>query len=232
MAKDAFWFPHDSNAAGDRKTVRLVLKLGMEGYGVYWRLIETLRDQPDYAYPLDLLPALAGSCRTTADIIQMVVDDYDLFMYDGNGNFYSESLRERMQAWDSKRERASTGGKSGADKRWHSRPSAKPITTPLLITEEKKIEQNTKQEIDLPDWIDAGTWNEFLGMRKTIKKPATHRAQTLIISKLGKLREQGADPNEVLNQSIVNSWQDVYPLKDGANRLPATEQKLREFEVG
>lgn len=34
------WFKHDSNASIDAKLKRLRLKYGMEGYGVYWYLLE------------------------------------------------------------------------------------------------------------------------------------------------------------------------------------------------
>lgn len=56
MSKDAYYFTHDSNAKDDPKCALLIDQLGMEGYGIYWMLIEVLRDQPDYKYPLALLP--------------------------------------------------------------------------------------------------------------------------------------------------------------------------------
>ena len=53
-------------------------------------------------------------------------------------------------------------------------------------------------------------------MRKQIKKPlATDRAIELAIKKLDKL--SGGDNDkaiEILNQSILNSWQGLFPLKD------------------
>ena len=52
------YFPHDSNAKDDPKCVLLIEQLGMEGYGIYWMLVETLRDQPNYRYPIILIPAL------------------------------------------------------------------------------------------------------------------------------------------------------------------------------
>jgi len=59
------------------------------------------------------------------------------------------------------------------------------------------------------------TFHDYLTMRKGIKKPATDRAITLVINKLNKLSE-GDDYKAlaILNQSILNSWQDVYPLKE------------------
>ena len=58
MSKDAYYFPHDSNAKDDPKCVLLIEQLGMEGYGIYWMLIETLREQPDYTYPVANILAL------------------------------------------------------------------------------------------------------------------------------------------------------------------------------
>lgn len=62
-------------------------------------------------------------------------------------------------------------------------------------------------------------WNGFLEMRRTIKKPATPRAQDLIIKKLREL--SGSSSNmaiQILNQSTTKCWQDVYEWKpDSAN---------------
>lgn len=77
--KDAYYFPHDSNAKDDPKCVLLIEQLGMEGYGIYWMLIEVLREQPDYTYPLALLPALARRYNTTYEKVKTVVCAYDLF---------------------------------------------------------------------------------------------------------------------------------------------------------
>ena len=46
--KDAYYFPHDCNARNDPKILALRSVFGAEGYGVYWMLIEILREQPDY----------------------------------------------------------------------------------------------------------------------------------------------------------------------------------------
>ena len=60
-----------------------------------------------------------------------------------------------------------------------------------------------------------GVLVEFIKMRKLIKKPLTNRALKNIISKLKKLAgEDVALAGAILDQSITNSWQDIYPLKD------------------
>jgi len=73
MNKDAYYFPHDSNAKDDPKCVLLIEQLGMEDYGIYWMLVEVLREQPDYTYPLSLLPALARRYNTTSEKVKAVL---------------------------------------------------------------------------------------------------------------------------------------------------------------
>lgn len=75
--------------------------------------------------------------------------------------------------------------------------------------------------VELPTWIPADTWLDFEQMRKAIRKPMTPAASRLTIQKLDELRQQGEDPQRVLEQSIQNSWVGVFPLK-GARGTPAS----------
>lgn len=71
-----------------------------------------------------------------------------------------------------------------------------------------------KQEVfEIPSFINPEIWKDFEAMRKQVKRPMSERAKKLIVSKLQSLGEDKA--NEILEQSIVNCWQDVYPLKTG-----------------
>lgn len=81
---------------------------------------------------------------------------------------------------------------------------------PVLHSSSSSSRQKTRV---LPDWVDPKTWADFLAMRREIRKPATDRAQVLLLGKLDWLRAQGNEPNAVLEQSIRNGWQDVFPLK-------------------
>ena len=66
----------------------------------------------------------------------------------------------------------------------------------------------------LPPELDADLWQEFMLMRQKIRKPATNRAKWLLIGKLANLEKEGNNPRHVLQQSIRNSWQDVFPLRE------------------
>lgn len=62
------------------------------------------------------------------------------------------------------------------------------------------------------------TFSEFLEMRKRIKKPATEKAIELIKNKLHKLSNGNEQLQiNILEQSIISSWQDVYELKTNNN---------------
>ncbi len=47
-----FWFPHDSDAAGDPKTRRVMRRYGAAGYGRWWLLCEALASEPGHALPI------------------------------------------------------------------------------------------------------------------------------------------------------------------------------------
>jgi hypothetical protein len=50
-------------------------------------------------------------------------------------------------------------------------------------------------------------------MRRTIRKPLTSEAELLVFKKLERLQAQGYNPIDILNQSILNSWQGIFPIK-------------------
>lgn len=77
-------------------------------------------------------------------------------------------------------------------------------------------------EAELPEYIDPEAWSGWIEARKKIKKPPTERALKLALKKLEKLREEGEDPNAVLDQSTLNSWQDLFPVRS-ATRAPAQQ---------
>ena len=62
-------------------------------------------------------------------------------------------------------------------------------------------------------------FNEYVKMRKEIKKPMTEHAIRLAIKKLHKLAADDTDRKiEIINQSILNGWQSFYPLKEEGSR--------------
>lgn len=117
MPKDAYYFSHDSNAKDDPKCMLLIEELQLEGYGIYWILIEVLREQENYKYPLKMIPVLARKFLTTKEKMMTVIEKYDLFKIENGEFFYSDSLNRRMGLMNDKREQARLAGKKSGEAR-------------------------------------------------------------------------------------------------------------------
>ena len=146
MEKDAFYFSHDSNAKDDPKCVLLIEQLGLEGYGIFWVLIETLREQPGYKYPFALLSALARRFNTTQDKMRIVVCNYGLFTVSDNEFFFSESLMRRMERMDYKREISRRAGQASAQKRLMISAGLTDVQPPFNDCSTSKVKQSKVNE--------------------------------------------------------------------------------------
>lgn len=82
------YFSHDADAMNDPKCMLLIAQLGMEGYGAFWALVETLRSQPDYKLPLSLIPALSARLNITAVKLETVIKNYNLFLFSEDCFFF------------------------------------------------------------------------------------------------------------------------------------------------
>lgn len=58
---------------------------------------------------------------------------------------------------------------------------------------------------------------EFVKMRKAIKKPMTTHGLELALKRLNELTSDTDEAVEIINQSIMNSWQGFFPLTKGKN---------------
>tara|TARA_R100000365_G_C2670571_1_gene19955 strand:+ start:51 stop:374 length:324 start_codon:yes stop_codon:yes gene_type:complete len=68
----------------------------------------------------------------------------------------------------------------------------------------------TKCLEELPEWIDEFRWDQFKIHRKSMRKKLTDYAEYLLVEKLRKFREQGYDPNELIDHAILQGWQSVF----------------------
>lgn len=82
--------------------------------------------------------------------------------------------------------------------------------------EDKSKTKNKKKEIKI--FSDDPELNQailaFVEFRKSIKKPMTDHAVELLINKLNDMTSYIPEQIAIINQSIVNGWQGVFPLKN------------------
>ena len=147
MSKDAFYFPHDSNARHDPKILKMRTPYKMEGFGVYWATIEMMREQEGYLLPIDQesIDAYAQDFNIDSKLLKQFYDDctkkYNLFQSDGIF-LWSESLIRRMAKFDEK----SFQAKEAANKRWGNIPPQSERNTDAMPTQSERIITENDQE--------------------------------------------------------------------------------------
>lgn len=110
------YFSHDSNARNSDKLIPLRMKLGAEGYGIYFMLLERLRDEKDYMSIKDY-NMLAFDLRVDASKVKSVIEDFRLFVFTEDGKyFYSEGFKKRMDIKDIGSIKRSEAGKKAQQK--------------------------------------------------------------------------------------------------------------------
>jgi hypothetical protein len=112
MSKDTFYFSHDYNSRNDEKIKKLIRKHGMQGYGIFWAIVEELYNNAN-ALHLDY-DGIAFDLRTESDIIKSVLHDFDLFVFNGD-NFGSLSVQNRINNRQYKSQKA----RDSAYSRWN-----------------------------------------------------------------------------------------------------------------
>ena len=113
MPKDTFYFSHDYNARNDEKIKRLIRKHGMIGYGIFWSIVEDLYNNAN-ALRTDY-EGIAYDLRSDSEVVASVVNDFDLFIFDGDF-FGSNSVQERLDQRNNKSESA----RKSASYRWEN----------------------------------------------------------------------------------------------------------------
>lgn len=148
MAKEAFYFSHDYGARNDPKLQKVLMKLGQEGKGVYWDLVEMLFEEGGKLL-LSECDSYAFALRTNETCIAKLLNDFGLFCQDAT-HFWSESVNRRILEREGKSEKA----RQSALNRWNNANASK-INANALRQEcegnakkERKEKESTNQEVD------------------------------------------------------------------------------------
>ena len=208
------WYPH---YPGDY--ARDTGHLSMVQQGAY-RLLLDHYYATEAPLPADF-PVLYRLCRAFSREERKAVDFVlsNFFELQPDGYHNKRADIELAKAHDL-HERRSRGGRKTAEKRWRANSSATRSATssrvgnPQPQPQPQPPREEKKEELAPSALVPLGVWLEFVEMRKKLRKPMTQKAAELIHKELAKLKSDGHDPVEVLEQSIRNGWQDVFPLKE------------------
>ena len=113
-------------------------------------------------------------------------------------------------------------------------PKTGTLKVPKTVTK-KEIKENIKKagiqisEIVIPETLKnipgfMETWKEWLSYRKELKKELTARSQGLQLKNLMKWNNSGYDVIQIINNSMMNGWQGLFPPK-GVNSVKPKPKK-------
>ena len=89
-------FRHETCERTKSNVLKLRMKYGAAGYGVYMMLLERLAMEPKLCHDMDY-DALAYEFQESADMIRHIVEDFDLFIIDVETETFShEQLTSQM----------------------------------------------------------------------------------------------------------------------------------------
>ena len=114
------YFNHDSVARLDIRVIKLRSKLGYEGYGLFWAVLELLFTEENKLCIEDY-DSLAFGLQCDPKVLKQVIEDFDLFVLE-DGCFYSRRLNNHIEEINNKSNKA----KENASKRWNNATAMQP----------------------------------------------------------------------------------------------------------
>lgn len=93
--KDVYYFSHDANARNDEKILQMRAEYGWEGYGLYWGIVEILRESTDNKFSMQNIKALKLGLNLNdfplEIFLEKCISEFNLFTLH-SGKFYSNRL--------------------------------------------------------------------------------------------------------------------------------------------
>jgi len=157
MAKDAYYFSHDSNARNDVRMIKLRRMGGLESVGLYWCVIEMLREAEGYELPIETIEDICYELRVDSGKFELLFI-CELLIQD-DSIFYSNSLKNRMVRLDEIREKRAIAGQKGGK----MKANAKQMLSNKSKVKESKVKEIYRAfahlsitDIDYQKLIDSG----------------------------------------------------------------------------
>lgn len=194
--------------------------LSITEHGAYTLLLDALYGTGK-PLPADL-DALCRMCRASSAAERRAVESIanQFFPINGDGFRHNARADREIQAHEEQAEINRAIAKDRETKRANDRRNDKSTnrsTEREPSHSQSHKERKTKGVYQPPDWVPSGPWKAYVEMRDEIKKPMTYRAAELAVDKLAALRDLGMAPAAVLEQSVFNSWQGLFPLKSNGS---------------
>lgn len=218
---------HDSNARQDEKLLALRLRLGWEGYGLYWAIIEILRESTDYTGSKDY-NEIAFGLRVSAGLVKKIVEDFGLFTFTEDGKrFYSKRLSKDMD----KQARISEKRKQAIQKRWNKRDTSVDTNVYTNVCTDE-IQLYDKEKVPLSSPLKENEERSPIPPKevKEIYPPIIPPKESARRGQCARTPEEGAKGNfgEVVGAEVNTPSANI---SAGAEKEKSCAKKEREWEL-
>ena len=217
--------------------------MDIEGYGMYFMLLEVLREQTEFKLPLNIIEDLAYEWHTSKEKLLAVVTKFDLFVIKDN-LFFSIKQITYLQPYLERTIRA----RDAANKRWdnarlYANALPKQSKSNARKGKEKKGKErkgDKKESMLVFPFVTkkfSDKWDLWKDYRKELKKPPYK-----IIGEQSALTELSnlANGNEetainIIQQTMNKNWTGFYELKtnnNGTNQQRASQAERLLNKIG
>lgn len=147
------YFSHDRNALNDNKIAQMRGSYGIEGYGVYWAIIEALSREPELSleYSARMIAGLTALIQPSFDMQSYIDECIEIGLFECDGErFWSNSLKRRLVEVQEQSDRKTRSASKAANARWKKeKPSDSCVgNATALPTHEKKDAVEMRSHFD------------------------------------------------------------------------------------
>lgn len=240
------YFSHDVNARVDPKIIKLRMRYGMEGYGIYFAILEmmSLEGEHEMPYTDDQFDAIAFDLHTNIPMGEFVTYCVSIGLFvEKRGVFWSESFKRRQDEAADKSAKRSESATKAVTARWnrrkeeHRQTQEKPQNEASRSSDgldegwlrfvegyEGKIGMIPRDKLDaLSDYYDAlGADVMMLALEQTVKAKPDKPAY-FILAILQRWIEDGVDSIQKAKAAVLDHDRAVEQKKGKAQEpKPAT----------
>jgi len=222
------WFKHISDSLDDPFIFSLLHKFGGDGYLVFFGVLEIYSREfkTELGWKLSVTQSYLRQklCKRQSTLVQKILKEISnsgKWQVETDGEtveIFIPKFRDLLDEWTlrklSKNEKplgscsGVTPKKLRADIDVDTDIDKKTPIIPL-----PKPPPKTKPKFQLPGWVLADLWADFVEMRRLKKKPLTDGAKARRLTELKTLVDAGHDQATILKNTIDHSWDKFYAPK-------------------
>lgn len=186
----------------------IIGKYGLEGYGLYWVMIETMHDQNDGKLTVALIEGFSHRYNIDKDLLYQFYNDAitaELFVTDGV-KYWSERVIRNKRDFDEKKRNKSDAGKKGMESRWHKTTGTTAFDNTVITDDNSQITKHNKGK-------------ERKGKESIFIKPTLDE-----VAQYCRERGNSVNPAKWLNHYESNGWM------VGRNKMKDWKAAVRTWE--